>query len=132
MKYILPLLVLFICSQAKAQNKPATPSNDSLVRYCERLERNEFEIYKKLKSSGKDISIGADCLGGGIAAALLGAVITSLGAVELSKSTSTNGTQGPKINLLEGAGIGIGAVGIGFTIYGITRLGNGGRKLKEL
>ena len=123
MKYAFLFIFMMALSTAHSQNVVST---DSLQRYCERLEKNEKIMVSHMKFAGNDINMGAGLLGGGLGLSIAGGLVAAL-------SPLTTNSKGARV-LGPGQVIGIilGTVGLSITIVGIAKIGEGGKRLKQL
>ena len=128
MKLLLLLGILFLPFFGHSQ---AALTNDSLQRYCARLESNQKLIVHTIRSSGKNIDMGIAFIGGGILTGVGGAVILSLAHPDPVYDSYGRQT-GTKLSAAQIGGILLGAVGISCNIVGIIKIGQAGKTMKEL
>ena len=131
MKYIYLLALILFCQLSKGQSNPTIPTNDSLLRYCGRLESNQKIIVKALHGSGKDIETGIGFIGGGIIASVAGGVLAAVAPSAIVYDANGRAV-GTRLSAAQIGGILLGTFGFSCNIVGIIKIGQGGRKLRDL
>lgn len=131
----LAVFLIAILAFSSIYSQSNLPTQDSLLRRIDRLERAHINLELVTKKSGGEIETGIGLFGAGIVATVAGSLIYALAP---PKTITVHNNNGPvtssttTISAAQGIGIVIAAGGTATWLIGLAKVAIAGRRMRHL